>query len=278
MQFDALRAFPYPVLRPDVDDFLDGEMQVIVDLKPSSDGQEVSASVAFLLSVDELVEEITKKRASYVVAFACRDTYFRHVAVSAEANFEVAFPTGSLRGEVDIYAYVAAIEDIPDFQCSWVNPEFGPGPFAYEKGAVLAIDPPQRVYVDRDLFKPLSSVFTLVADDAIVGHEWRVVPTDDKVQIKVSPDMKAKLDLCRNNKSNRAVLLNSIYFGAVMHCVGLLKDGEDAEETRWGKVISRKCYNDGLDIKEHDEYLITEKLLKYPLRQLEAYVFQGGEQ
>jgi hypothetical protein len=32
MQFDSQRAFPYPVWRPDVDDYTDGEFQALVEL------------------------------------------------------------------------------------------------------------------------------------------------------------------------------------------------------------------------------------------------------
>jgi len=38
MQFDSQRAFPYPVLRPDVNDYADGEFQAIVDLTFREDG------------------------------------------------------------------------------------------------------------------------------------------------------------------------------------------------------------------------------------------------
>ena len=277
MQFDSLRAFPYPVLRPDVDDYIDGDMQVTVWFDPSEDGQDVTASVQFLVSVPELKKEVASGRADYVVVFACRDTYFRHIQATNEESFDVTFPAGSLRGEVQVYPYIAAKENISDFGCPWINPEFGPGPFAYEKGTVLAIDRPQIVYIDRDVFKPLSSVFLLIKDDLIVGHEWKIRTTEDKVQILVSPELKERLDVARNNKAHRAVLMNSIYFAAVMHCISELKTSDDANNTRWGKVISQKCHNLGINLADHPEYLIAERLMKSPFRLVEAYVFQGVE-
>ena len=51
MQFDLMRAFPYPVLRPDVDDYIDGQMQVIVDFKTEDDAATISANIFFQLKI-----------------------------------------------------------------------------------------------------------------------------------------------------------------------------------------------------------------------------------
>lgn len=279
MQFDTLRAFPYPVLRPDVDDYIDGDIQVTVEFSPSADGQEVSAHVSFHVSVPELLREVESGRAQFVIVFACRDTYFRHVHGTADASSEVTFPAGSLRGEVQVFPYICAVKEIKQYSSGWINSEFGAGPFKYEVGSVLAVDRPQVVYIDRDVFKPLSSVFVLIKDDAVVGHEWQVKTTDDKVHIVVSPELKERIDAARNNKGHRAVLMNSIYFAAVMQCISLLKNSRvDAENTRWGNVILQKCHNQGINIDDHDEYLVAERLMKSPFQLVEAYVFEGGGQ
>lgn len=280
MQFDTLRAFPYPVLRPDVDDYVEGDIQVVAEFSPSEDGLEVTAEVSFLISVEELKAEVAAGRAQFAVVFACRDTYFRHVHSSDKGEFVVKFPAGQLRGEVQVFPYVTAVKKISDYTSSWINPEFGPGPFEYDVGTVLAIDQPQVVFIDRDVFRPLSSVFVIRKDDNISGHEWQVQFTDDKVHILVSADLKEKIDVARNNKAHRAILMNSIYFSAVMLCVIFLKKGEEALDSRWGKVISQKCHNTGINLQEHDEYLIAERLMKSPFQLVDAYVFksQGVEQ
>jgi hypothetical protein len=276
MQFDTLRAFPYPVLRPDVDDYVDGDIQVIVEFSPSSDGLEVSADVSIHVSVPELKDEVADGRAQYVIVFACRDTYFRHVESGDKHTFAVKFPAGMLRGEVQVFPYIAVVKPINNFTCAWINPEFGAGPFAYDVGSVLAIDRPQVVYIDRDVFRPLSSVFVMRKDEKLLGHEWQVNPTDDKVEILLSPELKETIDLARNNKGHKAVLMNSIYFSAVMHCIILLKQDGESNDTRWGKVIIQKCHNESINLEDHAEYMITEKLMKNPFQLVDAYVFQGA--
>jgi hypothetical protein len=277
MQFDPLRAFPYPVLRPDVDDYTDGEIQATVDIKSAANGLNIKASINFALSVPEITNLINKKQANYTVVFECRDTYFRHAERSFVPSFECAFPKGSLRGEVVINPYVIASENIKNFSSSLVNSEFGPGPFHFSQGSVLAVDRPQSVYIDRDVFSPISSVFVLVPDENLTGHEWQVKLSFDKVHIAVSPDLKATIDSARNTRKNQAILINSIYFAAVMQCVSNLKrSNADFESYKWSRIIERKCHNLGLDLENHDEYAITQKLMKYPFSLVDNYVFKEG--
>lgn len=274
MQFDQLRAFPYPVLRPDIDDYVDGDIQVTAEFEPSADGQDVSASVHFLLSVPELVSAVQSKLAAYVLVVACRDTYFRHVEIFHDQNVTIQFPSGALRGEVQVFPYVAAIERVDNFTCSWINPEFGSGPFSFEVGSVLALDRPQIVFIDRDVFKPLSSIFELAKEDSITGHEWQIRPTSEKVRILVSPELKEKIDVARNNTSNRAVLMNSIYFSAVMQCVGYLKNEEsEFAGSKWARVFKQKCHNENINIEEHEEHIVAQRLMRSPFRLIEAYLF-----
>lgn len=272
MQFDTLRAFPYPVLRPDIDDYLEGDIQVVVDFSPSGDGQEITAKVSFTLSVPEIDALVAAGQAQYAVVFACRDTYFRHVAERDHADFDVTFPPGHLRGEVQVYPYVTAVAPITDFTSLQINPEFGSGPFAFEIGSVLAVDRPQIVYIDRDVFRPITSAFVLVKNENLTGAEWRVDTTGDKVAIQVSDQLKVRIDAARNTNSNRAVLLNSIYFAAVMHCIALLQQ-PDPPDNRWAKVFEQKAHNAGIDLATHDAYLAAERLLQMPFRLIDTYLF-----
>ncbi len=277
MQFDSQRAFPYPVLRPDVNDYLDGEFQAIVDLAYPEGGSNFQLQADFALSVDEITETIKKGIAKFVLVLSCRDTYWRHVIQSKKTKIFEQFPVGVLRSEVQIFPYIIAQKTISQFTCPLINPEFGNGPFSFEKGAVLAIDEPTAVYVDRDLFRPITSIFELVVKEHLRGAEWHLDCSDDQVRIGLSSQMKAKIDGARNNSRNKAILLNSLYFAAVMQCVRHLSD-PTYETRRWAEIIRQKCLNLGLSIGGLDEYLIAERLLKHPLGLLDTYVFRESEE
>jgi hypothetical protein len=174
MQFDTLRAFPYPVLRPDVDDYVDADIQVNVNFSASSEGQDIVAKVSFVLSVPEIEQLVVDGKAKYAIVFACRDTYYRKVELRDHADFEVSFENGFLRGEVSAFPYVTAVEEIDSYESDLVNQEFGSGPFKFEVGSVLAIDRPQIIYIDRDVFRPITSCFQLEKNENLQGAEWRI--------------------------------------------------------------------------------------------------------
>jgi hypothetical protein len=275
MQFDLLRAFLYPVLRPGIDDYLDSEIQADVHFSRLDSKSELKVEIVFALSVAELRRLVEDGRAHYAVVFACRDTYFRRSAISNKLNFADTFPAGALRGQVLIYPYIIAAEDIADFSCEWINPGFGAGPFSFPSGAALAIDEPQDVYIDRESFRPLSSCFSLVKSDSVPFNEWQVRAECDKVQIAVSPGLKERIDAARNSKENRAILMNSIYFGAVMQCLSFLRSSREFDDWRWAKIFHQRMADSNIDIMQNTESWIAQQLLRHPIMAIDQYYFRG---
>ncbi len=278
MRFDHQKAFPYPVLRPDIDDYLDSEFQVTVDIVGAKDNQKIEAKIQVALSSDDIKREITKGNALISVIFACRETYFRETITTQKFGFKKSFDSGAIRGEVIIYPFVVAIKPIKRFRCRDINPEFQATSFNFETGEVLAADEPKIVYIDRDLFRPISSILQLVKLDSLTGFEWRLNFEDDKLQLMLSAEAKQAVDQARNSRRNRAILINSLYFSAIMEAIQKLKEDDGTyEPLRWAQVIKQQCHNAAIDIATHDSYMIAQRLLKYPLGLVNRYVFEEDE-
>lgn len=272
MQFDPLRAFPYPVLRPGSNDYVDSAMQTTVELIQSENQLEITAEAEISIGVEEIRALIKQDKASYVAVFSCRDTYFRKAVLSKDPHLRERFPAGQLRGEVLIYPYVVATKGIRGYRCPWINPEFGKGPFSFPNGAVLAVDEPQTIHVDRETFRPISSCFYLVANENVPPHEWHIDTAEDKVRIIVNPALKERITNARNNKENRAILINSIYFGAVVQCLTLLKNDDEAREQRWAKIFRQRLADQHLDLK-HPETWLAQQLMQQPFAIVDRYFF-----
>jgi hypothetical protein len=277
MQFDQQRAFPYPVLRPDVNDYTDGDFQVIADIRPADSDMSVAAHFQCALSVPEIAGEIERGNASFAIVVSCRETYYREVIFGQDHSVDHHFHGGSLRGEVQISPYVISRRKIKNYFCRLINEEFGPGPFEFQAGSILALDEPKVIYVDRDVFQPITSIFELVVDQNISGAEWRLRFNQPKVSIALSASMKEKIDLARNSTKNRSILINSLYFSAVVECVRNLRDISDYDDQRWAQVMRQQCHNSGIDLATEEEYLTAERLMKFPLGLLAAYVFGDAE-
>ncbi len=276
MRFDPQKAFPYPVLRPYNDDYKDGEYQTTVDFVVG--GHKIIASVLFHLSSEEMKEQVELGNAEFAIVISCRDTYYRHKMSSKSEQIEEEFDIGSFRGEVRADSYIVVKKDIDFFTSNDINNEFGPGPFKYTKGDILAQDEPQVFYIERDYFKPITSVFELVKKEELTESEWRLSFNQDRVQIELSSRMKDKINDARNNKNNQAILINSIYFAAVMQAIHNLKESyTDFEDYKWADVITKQAHNKGIDIESDDIYYSAEKLMDYPLSILDAHVFRSED-
>jgi hypothetical protein len=276
MRFDHQKAFPYPVLRPDIDDYIDGAFQVTVDVE--SEGDRITARTKVALSVPEIKKEIEAGRARISIIFSCRDTYFRHSVITSKYDFANTFENGVLRGEVIIYPFVVATKPIGRFSCRDINKEFGKGSFSFTAGEVLAADVPKVVYIDRELFKPISSILQLLKDDNLSGFEWKMRFSENKLQVHLSAEAKQMIDKARNTKSGRAILINSLYFAAIMEAIQRLRDDEgEYADLKWAKILQQQCHNFGIDIKANDSYFTAQKLLRTPLALLHANTFKGEE-
>lgn len=274
MKFDKNKAFPYPVLRPYSDDFFDSEFQSTVDFVIEQ--QEVSVEVSYALSSSDISDLIADDKAEFVTVISCRDTYFSTSLKTNNLKIVSKFDDGIFRGEVEVKSYVL-IKNKINFVSGEIHQDFGPGPFAYTPGDIIAQDETAVYYFDRELFRPVTSVFDLVKKVGLDRGVWELRFDQDRIQIQVSPEMKETLDRARNLISNRAVLLNSIYFAAVMEAVEKLRDPDGAyEDYKWAHVFRQTAHNNSVDLQSSDSYLITQRLMKSPMLMLNDYVFKAG--
>lgn len=274
MKFDRSKTYPYPVLRPYSDDYCEAEFQALAEFTIQTDRIEVSCS--YITSSAELGHQVSIGNAKYVSVISCRETYFRHVIQTEKSTLTVALDPNVLRGEVEVHSYIVALKDINGFRSPDINKEFGTDIFFFSPGQVLAQEETHCIYVDRELFKPLSSVFNLVKSESISNAEWRVDLDQDNVNIEVSPSMKEMIDNSRSTSLVKSVLINSIYMSAVVHAIQRIKEGDDYDQFKWARVISQQIHNNHLDIKGMDSYVLAQKLMKQPLGLLANYVFTGS--
>ncbi len=278
MRFDHQKAFPYPVLRPDIDDYEGGAFQVGVQFVGSENKKNITAKINVALSVEEIKAEIARGNAAISIIIQCRETYFRQVISSKKYEIEQSFDSGVFRGEVIVSPYIVVKRPIAKFRCREINPEFSSKEFSFNVGDVLAADEPKIVYIDRELFKPISSILQLVKQENLTGYDWQLRFDEHKIQALLSAEAKDVIDRARNKRSNRMILLNSIYFAAIVEAIHKLREDEVSyEDRRWAKVLTQQCHNAGIDLKTHEACEIAQRLLKSPLALLKEFVFGEDE-
>lgn len=276
MKFDEQKTFPYPVLRPHNDDYLVSDIQTTAEFLIDHDNKKVHFEASIAISSEDIISLIEEKKAYVSVNISCRSTFFKKNLVTYNDFVESTFEYGELKDDVEVSTFVVAKENISGYLPEDLNPEFGDRGFTLEKCDVLAMDEPQISYFDRDSFKPLSSIFSLVKNPNKNDSEFTIELGESDIIIVVSPNTKEVIDAARNNKEHLAVLMNSLYFTALTQAISALKTEEDEyTDRKWAKVLIKKIHNsENLDLAKHEPYMISQALLKNPLQQLKNYVFK----
>ena len=113
MKYDKSKAFPYPVLRPESDDFIDVDFQATVDLVVKK--EKIEVLISYVLSSEDISSHIKNGEAEYVSIISCKDTYYQEILRTKSKDLKGEFSIGDLRGEVKIESFVVVKNSIPDF-------------------------------------------------------------------------------------------------------------------------------------------------------------------
>jgi hypothetical protein len=271
MRFDDQVAYPHPVMRPDTEDYIDGEFQAVAEPSVSADQKTVRFSFSYQLSVREIEELLENGSAKIGLLVDCRDTFFRKIyEIGTGHSHEISIEGGNLHGEVEFVPIIFAVKDISGFQSLDFHPEFSGLTFNLPAGSFIAYDEPRRFYLEREAFSPLESVFELQTSTDLSEYEWTLNLDGDKVAILVSEKLSTDIQKLRSaSTSNKLVLVNSIYSMALIGCIEHLRgDGQNSEAT-WANVIRQKCAAAGdINLESDEIFLIAQRLFKYPIQKL----------
>lgn len=271
MKYDEYKAFPYPVLRPNSDDYLDCDFQTTINFV--TEKQTILVDVSFAISSPEILEQVEIGNAEFVAMVSCRDTYFQHMIRTNARKTQAVFNMGDLKGAVVVNPYVVVKNQIINYTSPDINSEFGDGTFTFNVGDVLAQDEAYLVYFDQESFKPITSVLDLVQKEGHPNDTWHVDFDGDHIQIVLSTDTKRIIDTARSSSAkNKVILVNSIYFGAVMEAIQKLKDPDNPYgDRKWAQVFMKHAHNKNCNF-EDDAYVIAQQMMQEPLKRLNEYV------
>ena len=134
MKFDRYKAFPYPVLRPYSDDYIDIDFQTNVE--PQVVENSITFDISYALSSPEIEKIVKDGQAEFISIVSCRDTYSRKIIITHEKSVIETFDAQDFRGEVRIDSYIVVKNTVEDFKSPDLNPEFGNGNINFSTGAV----------------------------------------------------------------------------------------------------------------------------------------------
>lgn len=250
------KRYPYPVLKPDGDDYEGSVFDVAIEVTKTPD----LVSVVFVptLRDDGLRRLIGVEKAAEIVChLECPRTVFRTVVRLALPVCETAgegerltleIPAAALSGEVSVCPFIVATSDIPAYTNDAFNPDYECEAFAIETGAVMAEGRQKTFSVEtaREALAQEPSIFTVVpgpADCKTMRMDW----SGQKILVFLPQKTFEQYGTIKDNPEDRETIWAMVFVPALVEILATLattrrlapESMSEYSENGWYRAIDR---------------------------------------
>lgn len=272
MRFDPKKSFGYPVLRKDSSDYLNADISTSIELLATEDSvHDYEIEYHIMIGVREIKDAIISRDLSLVVSFFCPKTLYSESFVTQDFNGRRTIDLRNVKGDLKIDVEVVVNAEKYSLKSAKFHPEYSSlaDSFDLKRGDLVAQGWPEKLFIEREVFQSVISLFQWAPDDSMSDGLWKLGASPDSVQIIANPKQIRLLSSAQNTKNGRALLINSIFFPAIVQLIGLVISGDFDDGDLWFKVLEQKLQATGDVITENsDPISLAQKLLKSPLAAL----------
>lgn len=267
------KRYPYPVLKPDGDDYDGSSFDVAVDARATAD-------IVTIVFTPQLKDNGLKQligvehQAKIVCHLECPKTVFRQVvelnlpicevATEKEATM-IEIPASKLSGEVSVCPFIVATADIAAYTNPSFNSDYECASFTIETGAVMAEGVQKRFVVDTSreaLISRNSIVMVTIGDQDL--KTVRLDYSGDKIRIEMPKRMYEKYGTLKDNQEDRDVIWAMVFVPAITEVLAMLgatrkyarEDLDEFKTLRWYAALDQavriQCGGKGIDTDEFE--------------------------
>lgn len=256
------RSYPHPVLGIG-DDFITSSLNV--DLKISSNGDQIEITPIFVLSNNDLSEFVANGIGTYISHIYCRGTLYREVFKTQKSLSEpIIIPAPKLNGEVEIDFFICANKKFNRYRSSYFNPEYGNTEFEIDKGDVFAYAGKGKFFANKSP-EELKSISALINIDCCNKSKESMYLdySGEKLTIMLSIEDYSNYKLLKNNSQYFGVILSALVLPTLIEALYFLDDeiSKDFSANAWYKAL--KEYRD--KAKFPDPLRIAQNILENPI-------------
>lgn len=268
MKLSSNMLFAHPVLSAASTDYSDATFEVTFALESNADVLNITSNGT--MTCPELHSLLDDGSAGFGFYLICPRTYHNRLVETTMAERTHRFTLSDYFGTVVIQPVLWSKELCTGWHSPRLHAEYG-GAVSLPSAAVLAIGERRRFSVDRQRLRPIESIFSLAARDELPHGQFSVDVEDDKIAIHAHSKTKEVVEEFRNNPRGRQVLLNSVYFPAVMHVLSeVSKDSTRLGDRTWFRIFEAKCSAIGIDLDRPEPLADAQRLLNLPFLKLVA--------
>ena len=276
MNFNSTTSYGYPVLRPIMpgDDPMTMDypgktfeplLRVIINPENKS---VVKITCETDLRVPELNDLIKNGKAELYLEVMCADTFFKQsLSISSIADV-IELDANSLRGTISTVVYLIAKENLK-FHPKSAHTDFKGLEFSIRKDQVLAISSAVETSIDKEQFKNLRAILDTSADDSVPEGEFRLLTSNDYVNIQMHPKTLEKVLIASNTKRKLSVLA-SLFVPVIIQLLHqLASEPERNSDFKWQQTIRTKLRERDMDLKKVEEIpSYAQRLWNMPFKEL----------
>ena len=233
------RAFPYPVLGPNSDDFTDGVVR-LADAAADAAPERYSIRFRFEVSHSYFAGLIASGDASPAVVVECRQNLYRRRHVVQLGINAMEIPADELRGQVQVTPLISATRDLEDYQPSCLNADYDGLEIRVPRHGVLAYGPNLEFIAEprADRLRKISSIMRVIQIDE-PGRIMNVNIGGHRIHVEVSPEQFRLYQSVAASRQGSSILASMLVLPVLVDVFHRIKGSEQEglEDFRWFQVI-----------------------------------------
>lgn len=262
------RAFPYPVLGPNSDDFTEGGIR-LADAAADGAPERYSIRFRFEISHSFLALMITAGDASPAVIVECRQNFYRRRhAVQLGLN-EMVIPADELRGQVQVTPLISATRDLENYRPSCLNADYNGLEIQVPRHGVLAYGPNLEFIAEprADRLRKISSIMRVIQTEE-AGKKMAVNIGGPRIHVEVSPDQFRLYQSVAASRKGASILASMLVLPVLVDVFHRIKGSEQdgLEDFRWFQVVRARLREiaQPVDAPDFDPMKAAQALLDSP--------------
>lgn len=263
--------FPYPVLKPTLDDFKSTLFQCDITVNNEKDGYRVN--LKFAIESNYFKELLENNEIAYAVQVQCVSTWLRKIEILQSGNLSFFIPSSTIHEKVELCPCLIALKDIPNYSDPNFSDDYHGMNFSIHVNEVIGVGNRKKfdALYKKDIIKKAASIVEISADDQISTMECHM--EYETISVKL-PKLQYKWYMDNSIDKSKYSIMNSIVvIPALVQALTIMYDDEIYNATSgyegyaWYKTIKYKLNN--IAKNDHREYV---RLLESPVKTAQILV------
>ena len=271
--------FPYPVLTPELDDYIDNTSFEVSNLEAHIESSDlVSIRCMFVVHNKQLQRLLEDKKLVYALHLEGEASSYRKlITTSAENPFlNVSIKNDVLPKKLFVNCLILANTTIKNYRNETFNSLYYDETYVVDtlyKGDIVAFLPTQTF--EFDVYNEAlgqDSIFTISKhNEPYMGLEL----TGDKIEIILPQNMFNTYKTWGNVRDKKSLFISSIIMPALIEALGEISNERVSPELQWVSSITDILEHENIDLGNQSLFVVAQKLLQQPFDDVIQNEFNG---